>query len=213
MEKEFWLKKWLDHKIGFHQVKYNNFLVKHWPEFAKDKGTVFVPLCGKSKDMLYFLEQGHKVIGVEFSEIACEEFFKENHLDYEVLIQDDFTVYISADIKLYCGDILSLKQEDLEDVNYIFDRASLVALPHEDRVRYADFMMSNLPAAKYFLITFEFDNPDVGPPFSINEEMVKDLYSKHYKVEMVKKHELDINLCPHSKVITYAFDVLFFLEK
>lgn len=42
---------------------------------------VFVPLCGKSLDMIWLAQQGHEVIGVELSPVAVEDFFRENGLN------------------------------------------------------------------------------------------------------------------------------------
>jgi len=46
-------------------------LCQYWQELnlAHDS-VVFVPLCGKSRDMLWLREQGHQVLGVELSAIA-----------------------------------------------------------------------------------------------------------------------------------------------
>ncbi len=41
---------------------------------------VFVPLCGKSQDMLWLAQQGHEVIGVELSPVAVAGLFRENGL-------------------------------------------------------------------------------------------------------------------------------------
>src|SRR3569623_953180 len=41
---------------------------------------IFIPLCGKSKDMLWLRAQGHAVIGVEVVARAVEAFFAENAL-------------------------------------------------------------------------------------------------------------------------------------
>ncbi len=43
---------------------------------------VFVPLCGKSIDMLWLVQQGFAVTGCEISELAVEQFFTENSIPY-----------------------------------------------------------------------------------------------------------------------------------
>ena len=45
--------------------------------------SVFVPLCGKSLDMVWLLEQGFSVTGCEISELAVQQFFTENSIPYE----------------------------------------------------------------------------------------------------------------------------------
>ena len=42
--------------------------------------TFLLPLCGRSLDLIFLYEQGFQVIGCEFSEHACQQFFSENKL-------------------------------------------------------------------------------------------------------------------------------------
>lgn len=51
---------------------------------------------------MWLADQGCQVIGVEFAEKACEDFFKENNLEFDV----SNSVYMAKDkaIKIYCGD-------------------------------------------------------------------------------------------------------------
>ena len=42
---------------------------------------IFAPLCGKSKDMAWLMEQGYQVLGVELSEIAARSFLEESGLE------------------------------------------------------------------------------------------------------------------------------------
>ena len=51
---DFWLEKWKSGSTGFHQDSVNPYLPEHWPQADVDSGsTVLVPLCGKSRDMLW----------------------------------------------------------------------------------------------------------------------------------------------------------------
>ena len=60
-------------------------LINHLKAINTPKnGHVFVPLCGKSVDMLWFAKQGLDVIGIELSEIAVTQFFAENDLQATV---------------------------------------------------------------------------------------------------------------------------------
>jgi thiopurine S-methyltransferase len=81
MNKAFWLERWEKKEIGFHKTEVNPSLLLVKDHFnIQKKQTVFVPLCGKSVDMLWFVEQGLQVIGVELSPIGVEEFVKENKI-------------------------------------------------------------------------------------------------------------------------------------
>ena len=64
--------------------------------------TVLVPLCGKSLDLIHLHSLGHNVIGVEWIEQACLEFFSENKIEYSVAPLEgvEGSVYTSADGRL-----------------------------------------------------------------------------------------------------------------
>ena len=79
MDKNFWLKKWKTNEIGFHQLEINKFLFKHIDIFRQidiDVSSCFVPLCGKSSDLLYLSKYFDEVIGAELAEKAVNDFFK-----------------------------------------------------------------------------------------------------------------------------------------
>ena len=76
MQPEFWQKRWADNQIGFHQAQISPYLQRHWSQLnLADNAQVLVPLCGKSLDMLWLAGQGHRVLGVELSRKAAEDFF------------------------------------------------------------------------------------------------------------------------------------------
>ena len=82
MQPDFWHQRLAEKQIGFHQDKPTPLLLKHWPSLQIEAGSrVFVPLAGKSLDMAWFASQGLRVLGVELSRIAVEEFFAENGLE------------------------------------------------------------------------------------------------------------------------------------
>jgi thiopurine S-methyltransferase len=86
MDPDFWHQRWRDNEIGFHQGEPAPLLQKHWPAVAAPAGSrVFVPLAGKSVDMVWLASQGHRVLGVELSPLAVEQFFAEHALEPEVV--------------------------------------------------------------------------------------------------------------------------------
>lgn len=76
MQPDFWLEKWQRGETGFHQDEVNPYLARYWPRLEA-LGKVFVPLCGKSRDMRWLRRQGHEVLGVELAELAVRAFFEE----------------------------------------------------------------------------------------------------------------------------------------
>lgn len=92
---------------------------------------MFVPLAGKSVDMLWLASQGHRVLGVELSPLAVEQFFAGHALEPEVVQSRYGTHYRAGDIELICGDVFALDAAALDDCAAVYDRAALVALPAE----------------------------------------------------------------------------------
>ena len=87
MEHNYWFEKWEKNDIGFHQSDYNRLLVKYWSSLDLEKGSeIFVPFCGKSKDMLWLKKKRHKVFGNEISQVAVKSFFQENNLNREIKV-------------------------------------------------------------------------------------------------------------------------------
>lgn len=184
MNLEYWLTKWKDGDIRFHQKKYHPQLEKFGDRFSE--GTILVPLCGKTLDMLYLSSHGHMVLGVELSPIACEDFFVENGIQFTIMKVNDFTVYDSGNIQLWCGDFFNLPQSVWDKVSGIYDRAALVALPAEVREKYAKEISSRTKSGlEMLLVSFEYPEGAVkGPPFSVVEKEVQDLY-KNLSVEQI----------------------------
>lgn len=202
MEKEFWLERWEKMEIGFHQNDINPYLSKYWKELNQASGSeVFVPLCGKSSDMLWLRERGHRVIGVELSNKAVQAFFAENGYSPRLDSDERFECWADDDIRLLCGDLFDLEQNDLQEVTAVYDRASLVALPVEMRERYAQHMVNILPpATQIMLITFDYPQQEMaGPPFAVTKEEVHKLYRDYAEITLLA--ELDVlEQNPHFKV-------------
>lgn len=188
MQTDFWLERWRNQQIGFHQARVNAHLETYWPDLSIPVGDpVFVPLCGKSLDMLWLASQGHRVIGVELSPIAAESFFVENGLSPTVHRKGPFEVYRTDEIEIRCGDFFDLTSGDLSEVRAVYDRASLVALPEEMRQRYAAHMAELLAVdAQVMLITFEYPQGQMaGPPFSVGAGEVHRLYDEAFDVSVL----------------------------
>lgn len=188
MDKEFWQARWDEGRIGFHQEEINPYLRRYWQHLAcASAALVFVPLCGKSKDMLWLREQGHTVIGVERVARAVADFFAENDIPCETYPKDAFTVWKGEGITIYCGDFFELGAQDLADVAGVYDRGSLIALPPERRGRYADHLRAILPRrADVLLITLDYPQAEMqGPPFAVDEREVAALYQTHFAIEQV----------------------------
>lgn len=192
MNKEFWLDKWQKGHIGFHAPEPNRFLKKHFDKLALPEGSnIFVPLCGKSLDIHYLLTNGFKVTGVEFAEQAVQELFTELGVEPEIAEMPDHLEYRHEDITVFTGDIFHLSRQLIGSVDGIYDRASLVALPYEMRIKYTEQLINITEGAKQLLITFHYEQSLMqGPPFSIDENEVMRHYSSSYNVEQLESFQM-----------------------
>ena len=193
MDPDFWHQRWRDNEIGFHQGEPAPLLQKHWPAVAAPAGSrVFVPLAGKSVDMLWLASHGHRVLGVELSPLAVEHFFAEHALEPEVVESRYGTHYRAGDIELICGDVFALDDIVLADCAAVYDRAALVALPAELRRRYVDEVYARLPAAcSGLLVTLEYPaHQKEGPPFTVTEAEVRERYAPHWSIELLERRDI-----------------------
>ena len=193
MQPDFWHQRWADHQIGFHQDVPTPLLLKHWPTLGVEPGArVFVPLAGKSLDMVWLASQGHRVLGVELSRLAIEQFFVQHHLSPNTRTSRYGTHYLAGGIELIEGDAFCLDAELLHDCAAVFDRAALIALPPELRARYASELYARLPAGCCgLLVTLEYPQPEKsGPPFSVQELEVRTLYDCDWAVEMLERRNI-----------------------
>lgn len=178
MEKTFWSARWSEGRIGFHEAQPNAHLQKHLAVLGP-KGTVFVPLCGKARDLAYLAAQGHRVIGVEWVEDAVRAFFSENALTPKVTNDGPLVRYEAGPITLFAGDVFHVTAAHLSTVTALYDRAALIALPAEMRARYVQHLGAVLPhGTPGLLITVEYEQSKLeGPPFSVVESAVRAYYA------------------------------------
>jgi thiopurine S-methyltransferase len=193
MKANFWHDMWATGKVGFHRTEVNEFLQTYWAglDVPKD-GAVLVPLCGKSLDMCWLAEQGYSVLGVELSQKAIHEFLEENDLTAQPIQKTHYDGFQIDNMTLLCGDIFNLTPTDVQKVKAVYDRAALVALPPEMRVKYTQHLANILPAGtQIFLITMEYSSPKLqGPPFSVLESEVESLYGDHFKIDKLFSHPI-----------------------
>ena len=193
MDISFWHDRWRRNEIGFHQAEINSHLQEFWPRLGlATASAVFVPLCGKTRDMLWLRAQGHAVLGVELSPIAVRDFFRENELTPRVSRRDPFEVWEADGLTLLCGDFFTLTPTWLRDVGGVYDRASLIALPPAMRPRYAEHMAAILPAnAAILLVTMEYPPAGMqGPPFTVDEAELRRLYETRFRVDSLLRKDI-----------------------
>ncbi len=192
MKHDFWHSRWEEGRIGFHQQQYHPALSACWDALnIADSGRVFVPLCGKSRDMLWLADQGYQVLGNELSESACRAFFTEAGMAVTERSEGAFVSFRSASLELLCGDFFELNEDWLEGVAAVYDRAALIALPPEMRRDYAARLCRSLPkGVEILLVTLEFEG-EQGPPFAVSQSEVEALFAARFRVERLQALALD----------------------
>ncbi len=193
MQKEYWLDRWERQDTGFHQNEINPYLSQFWQSLQLAPGSaVLVPLCGKSRDMLWLHQQGHTVLGVELSIVAAQAFFAENGLTPQCRVHDRFTHLEANDIHILCGDFFDLDKNDVAKVTAVYDRAALIALPPEMRKRYAHHLLHILPSAtQILLVTLDYPQHEMsGPPFAVSMDEVTSLYQPHAGITLLSQQDV-----------------------
>jgi thiopurine S-methyltransferase len=193
VQPEFWHERWRTGQIGFHQSATDRNLARHWRVLDLHGGSrVFVPLCGKSLDMLWLRDQGHEVVGVELSATALESFCMENGIPARRRVQRGFDVYQAPKFQLFRGDFFALTPADLGEVAAVYDRAALISWAPELRAPYARHLAALLhPGTQMLLVSLEYPQSQMsGPPFSLMSEEVERLYLPHFKIQEISRQDI-----------------------
>lgn len=174
---EFWHAKWASNQIGFHLTDVNALLADHWhATLPKRDETVFVPLCGKSEDLVWLAEKHDNVQGVELSPIAVRAFFAEHfYTPLVTQINGLHELYQFDELSIYTGDYFTAP---LPMADIVYDRAALVALPQEMRTDYVERLKELLnPGGRILLVTLDYEQQELsGPPFSVAEAEIRHLF-------------------------------------
>ena len=210
MDASFWHERWAHNEIGWHEARFNPLLTAHFRKLAvPGGGRVFVPLCGKTKDIAWLLQQGYRVAGVELSELAVQQLFTELGATPQVTRVGDLQRYAAPGLDVFTGDIFALTAEQLGPVQAVYDRAALVALPPAMRERYTQHMLALTASAPQLLICFEYDQSVMpGPPHSVTAAEVWRHYGASHRLVLA-----DVQAVPGGlKGLTPANELVWLLQ-
>ena len=211
-----WLERWRKGTTGWHRSDINPQLIEninHLSEARTQK--IFVPLCGASLDMKYLVDQGFHVVGVELSSLAIDRFFNENQIEYKVSKVEEFDLYQGKNIEIYCGDFFKLKKDYLYDASCVYDRAALIALNPDLQKKYVGHLKEILPnSAKILLLTMFYPQNEMeGPPFSVGDNNVEDLFSESNEIKKISsQNENKSSLKPDDLNLTYLFKNVYLID-
>jgi thiopurine S-methyltransferase len=182
MDASFWREKWARNQIAFHEAQVNPLLVAHFHRLSLPAGSrIFVPLCGKTLDIPWLLARGHRVAGVELSEIAVQQLFRDLGVTPRLTVLGNLTRYSAPGLDLFHGDIFDLSGDGLGEVDAVYDRAALVALPETLRGRYAGHLAAITAQAMQLLICVTYEQRlQAGPPFSVDGAEIARCYAGVY---------------------------------
>jgi thiopurine S-methyltransferase len=196
LQPEFWHDRWRTGQIGFHQSAVDRHLKQYWRDLGlANNGHVFVPLCGKSLDLLWLCEQGHSVTGVELSTVALETFCMEHGILAKRRTLDDFEVYKATQLQLFRGDFFALTPELIGPIAAVYDRAALISWVPELRATYVKHMtaLTNI-GTQTLLVAMEYPQQEMkGPPFSLDADEVDRLYAPNHEIRALSRQDILAN--------------------
>lgn len=217
MERDFWLERWDNQQIGFHQPEGQPLLAAFWASLALPVDAhVLVPLCGKTPDMAWLAAQGHRVTGVELSERAARDFFAEQGRSPRRDSRGDFIRYRDDSIEILVGDLFTLERDSLGVFDAVYDRAALIALPPTLRARYAAHLSNGLRAGtQMLLIALDYDQAEMqGPPFAVSESEIQRLCARDWDVAtLFSQNALSIGDHLTAKGLTQATEHVYSLTR
>jgi thiopurine S-methyltransferase len=193
VQPEFWQHRWRTAQIGFHQAIVDRRLEAYWPKLNLPADTrVFVPLCGKSLDLLWLRDRGHRVIGIELSSLAVEGFCMEHGIPAVRRSHGDFDVFEAERLTLIRGDFFKLTPALFGAVSAVYDRASLIAFTPAQRSAYVEHLTAlTQPRTQTLLITVEYPQAQMnGPPFSVPRTDIDLLYADHHSIELLGQEDI-----------------------
>ena len=187
MDPNFWHQRWEKNEIAFHEGKPNALLVQYLNELPLAKGRrIFLPLCGKTRDISWLLSNGYRVAGAELSQLAIEQLFMDLGLQPDISGAGEIQLWSAKHIDIFVGDFFALSREMLGPVDAVYDRAALVAMPETMRPQYTVHLTELTNNAPQLLICYHYDQRVMdGPPFSISNEEVNRHYRGMYDLRLL----------------------------
>ena len=212
-----WSERWAERRIGFHlEDDVNGALAAHGAALlsraADDDDDddeeslvrVFVPLCGKARDMAFLSrhERVQQVVGVEGIQTALVE-FAQDHPTLQIKEKQEaptessgaFSVFQGNKIMLLKGDFFKLTEQDMGGkVDAVFDRGSLVAIQPDMREAYVKVMRSLMARGGKILLVALEHKEGKGPPFAVDEAEVRRLYQDWAEsIEQLNPNETEVD--------------------
>ena len=216
MQAEFWLEKWEKGETGFHLEVAHPLLERNWPRLSLAPGSpVFVPLCGKSPDLVHIRGLGHPVIGIELSRLAIDQFLDEQKLTATRMEMGGMPAFAHDGLRLVVGDFFRLQPGDLGAIAAVYDRAALIAMPPAMQTDYVRQLRELVPeTTPILLITLDYDPEEMqGPPFAASFARIQELYGDHYDIILLEQLDaLEDNPTLRKRGLTWLTETAWHLD-
>jgi thiopurine S-methyltransferase len=214
MDESFWSGRWATGQIGFHQGRPHELLVKHHDVIALDR-RVYVPLCGKTKDLVWLRDHGHEVTGCELVPQAVKQLFADESLLPTTTRRGTFKLHLTPRLAVLEGDALDVDVDVAGVFDAVYDRAALVALPPAVRQAYVDSLLRVLrPGGRALIVGFVYDQQKLdGPPFSVDLELVRALCADRATVVQIDERDEPAGPRFQAAGVSDLREVVFVVEK
>jgi len=192
MDPEFWHERWSKGEIGFHQHDFNAHMQAFIERLSLKPGQhIFVPLCGKSLDLVWLLRHGYRVSGVEINRQAVQDFFAENRIEPQIREIPGGEVFEAESLAIYRADLFATDFPGMPTIDAVYDRAALVALPPGMRKAYSERMLGLIaPGVRTLLVTLDYPQLEMrGPPFSVPLDEINVLYGETCRLELLHSED------------------------
>lgn len=191
-----WKELWSIGRTPWHRNSVDEYLQKYIDLLTtkKPNTSILVPLCGKSVDLLWLCKQGHKVVGVELSEIAIKQFFEENSIPHSTAEAGEFILYKAQDrdLTVLGGSVFNLTHEVEGMFDAVWDSRAFGAVNPSDRSKYIGVLRSVLKAGGSILLSnLEYECSEYpGPPFNLSPQVIKELFGEFFEIELLEHVDL-----------------------
>lgn len=193
LDQHYWENRWQQGDIGWHQQSISPSLTRYWSrlELAGNE-RVLVPFCGKSLDMVWLVEQGHAVLGVEVSTLAIRQFFEENQIDYHTEQHSDGCHYLADNIEIIAADIFNVAKTTLATCTAVYDRAAMVAQTAAQRQHYVAHIYAAMPVGcRALLLVIDYPQTQrQGPPFSVSPDEVSAHFNAGWQQQVLEQNDI-----------------------
>jgi len=158
---------------------------------------ILVPMCGETKILLHLAEKGHRVVGIEWSQVAVRQFLEENKLEYTTQLckigGTDIPVYKVKDkaVTVYCGDFFAFKEHNMGPFDCVFDHGALACFSFQagERLAYAEIINSvTKPGGRIPQSIFDYEHTEHPMvPFALTEAELVILYEEDFDIKLLQE--------------------------